>query len=187
MKIEINGTKALVYTPYNKDFVAQIKGIGNARWDSAKRAWSVPAECVDQVREIMEAVYGESDVSGCRKVSVRLTFTKRVYEYCEPVTILGKTIAKAWGRDSGARPGDDVVFVSGKPDSGGSAKNWLSVVPEDSVVVLHNVPEVKLSEDLPAGVEMEIMESTVNRAALEEEKARLLARIAEIDKLLEEA
>lgn len=187
MKIEINGSKALVYTPYNKEFVSQIKGIGNARWDSAKRAWSVPAECVDQVREIMEAVYGESDISGCRKVSVRLTFAKRIYGYCEPVTILGKTIAKAWGRDSGARPGDDVVFVSGKPESGGSAKNWTSVVPEGSVVVLHNVPEVKLSEDLPSGVEMEIIESGANRAALEAEKARLLARIAEIDNLLEEA
>ena len=186
MKIELNGSKALVYSPYNKDFVAQIRSIGNARWDSARKAWSVPAECVDQVREIMVAVYGESDIPAGKKVSVRLTFTKPVYEYCDPVTIYGKTVSKAFGRDTGARPGDDVVFISGKPESGGSAKNWTSVVPRDSVVVLHNVPESKLSEALPDGVEMELIQSTVNRAALEEEKARLLARIAEINKLLEE-
>lgn len=184
MKITVENNRANVYSPYNADFVSKIRGIGGAKWDSSAKCWSVPAESVDQVREIMLDVYGETDLISGRKVSVRLTFSQSVAEYNAPVTIYGKTVSRAFGRDSGARVGNDVAFVQGAPKSGGSAKNWTSVVPEGSVVVLHNVPESMLEQELPGGVTAEVLSDEPNRAELLREKERLLARLAEIDRLL---
>lgn len=186
MKINVEDSRAKVYTPYNAAFVAQIRAIGGARWDSSSKCWTVPAESVDQVREIMMAVYGETDQPAGRRVSVRLTFERNVCEYCGPVTICGKPVARAFGRDSGARVGDDVAFIQGAPESGGSVKNWTSVVPAGSVVVLHNVPEAMLGRELPRGVTAEVLEPQDNREALLREKERLLSRLAEIQRELGE-
>ena len=177
---------AYLSTPYNANFVAAIKRIGGARWDRDRRVWAIPAEAIDQAREIMRRVYGEDDRPSAEpSVSVKLTFSDRICEWRAPVTILGKTIASAWGRDSGARVGDDVAFVEGRPESGGSMKNWYSVVPAGCVVVLHNVPQAALQMELPEGVTAEVMQpATIDRAALEAERERLLARLAEIDQLL---
>ena len=37
MKITIIDTAAYIDTPYNPEFVSQIKNIGGARWDSSRR------------------------------------------------------------------------------------------------------------------------------------------------------
>ena len=77
------------------------------------------------------------------------------------------------------------VRVEGQPESGGSVKNWTSVVPQGSIVVLHNVPTAMLAQPLPAGVRVERLENQkINRDALIAEKQRLLERIAEIDNLV---
>lgn len=186
IKIEIVDTKAYIYTPYNAEFVKAIKGIGGARWNRDKSAWAIPADCADQAREIMRRVYGEDDRPDCgERVDVRLTFDSSVSEWQSAVTIYGKTISRAYGRDSGARCGDDVAFVEGQPESGGSVKNWTSVVPQGSIVVLHNVPATLLDQPLPKGVRAERLEERKsNRDALMAEKQRLLERIAEIDNLV---
>lgn len=186
MKIEIVDTKAYIYTPYNAEFVKAIKGIGGARWNRDKSAWAIPADYADQAREIMRRVYGEDDRPDCgERVDVRLTFDSSVSEWQSAVTIYGKTISRAYGRDSGARCGDDVAFVEGQPESGGSVKNWTSVVPQGSIVVLHNVPATLLDQPLPKGVRAERLEERKsNRDALMAEKQRLLERIAEIDNLV---
>lgn len=187
MKIKVNGDRALVYTPYNRDFVSRIKSsVGGSRWDAEARAWSIPSASADAVREIMRSVYGEDDrPETVDRVSVRLSFASDLYIPCGDVTLLGKCIAHANGRDSGARPGDGVAFVVGSPVSGGSAKNWYSCVPAGSVVVLSGVPRALLGEVLPASVTAEVIEHAgIDREALESERAKLLARIAEIDRLL---
>ena len=75
--------------------------------------------------------------------------------------------------------------MEGQPESGGSVKNWTSVVPQGSIVVLHNVPATLLDHPLPKGVRAERLEERkINRDALMAEKQRLLERIAEIDNLV---
>lgn len=186
IKIDIIDDRAMITSPYNADFVSAIKQIGGARWDRARRVWSIPADTVEQAREVMRRVYGEDDRPNAQpNVSVRLTFGERVYRTQEPIMIYGKTVASAYGRDSGARVGDDVAFVTGSPESGGSVKNWATIIPEGCIAVLHNVPQTALQMDLPEGVTAEVIEKKgPDRAALENEKNRLLARIAEIDRLL---
>ena len=136
----------------------------------------------------MMEVYGETDLPNtCGSVTVKVTFKEEWSERCDDVIIFKKVIASARGRDSGARPGDDVTFLEGEPTSGGSMKNWESVVPAGCVVLLRHVPltvweEDKDNEYYTAEIVDEGKET--KRKELEEEKARLLARIAEIDKEL---
>ena len=187
IRIENSDKKAFLYAPYNKEFVDAIKNVGGARWDSEKRAWAIPVEAVEQARDIMRRVYGACDLPDAEPpVSVRLTFEDEVSERWAPVTIFGKSIASASGRDSGARTGEDVVFTQGSPRSGGSIKNWYTIVPEGCIVVLHNVPRAALGMSVPEGVSVEIIDQKPNKSALLEEKEKLLARLAEIDKILKE-
>lgn len=181
------GTQTAVYTPYNAAFVSAVRKIGGAKWDAEGKAWMVPTASLPQVREIMRSIWGEDDrMDTVKRVSVRLTFRKICSAECRPVEILGKTISRAYSRDSGARPGDDVAFEAGGPFSGGSRANWRSIVEEGSVAILRNVPVAMLDKaELPEGVTMEIIQdSGIDRGALMAEKEKLLARLAEIEKLL---
>jgi len=49
----------LTITPYDKDFVRQAKSSGG-RWYPPLKAWVFPAEKANTVRELVEAIYGES-------------------------------------------------------------------------------------------------------------------------------
>ena len=73
----------------------------------------------------MMAIYGETDLPDAGgSVTVKVTFKEEWYERCNAVIIFKKVIASARGRDSGARSGDDVTCLEGKPPSGGSMKDW---------------------------------------------------------------
>lgn len=64
-------------------------------------------------------------------------------------------------------------------------KNWETVIPEEDVVKSTKLPKPATDHpDLPDGVRMEAVAQSTDRVALEEEKAKLLARIAEIDAML---
>lgn len=182
MKIEIRDNTAYVFTPYNPAFVKEIKTIGGAKWDGVQRCWKVPEATVDTVRKIMMEVYGETDLpDGGEKVTVRVKFNEMETSLRSSIVVFGKTIACAFGRDSGARVGDEAAFIVGAPRSGGSAKNWTTVIDEGSVVEIRNVPIAALNDSY----EYEIVEEKkIDRSALEEEKAKLLKRLAEIEALL---
>ena len=190
IKVTIKDGRASVFTPFNRDFVAAIRNVGGRKWDADNKCWTVPEESLPQVRQIMMDIYGETDLPNtCGSVTVKVTFKEEYYERCNDVIIFKKVIASARGRDSGARPGDDVTFLEGEPTSGGSMKNWESVVPAGAVVLLRHVPLSVWEQDKDSEYYLaEIVDEgkDVKRKELEEEKARLLARIAEIDKLLAE-
>lgn len=189
IKINIKNGLAEIYTPYNSTFVRKIKRIGSAKWDFDNKCWTVPVEVIDIVREIMVEVYGYSDITENETISLKITFVEEVSEYCSDIVMFGKILAHATGRDSGAKVGDDVAYSKGLATSGGSAKNWLSIVKEESVVILTNVNKniyEKECSDLKEkyNITVEIIDTGVNKQQLIEEKERLLKRITEIDKIL---
>lgn len=142
-EVKIKGNTAYVYTPYNGEFVKAVKNIGGAKWSSENRCWKIPVDAVEACRTIMRQVYGRCDLEeGSRMLRVKLTFAEEYCSYCSDVIILGKVICHAFGRDTGGRAGDDVAYLSGSPESGGSARNWCSTVHKGSVVILANVPEL---------------------------------------------
>lgn len=182
----VSGGRIAIETPYNPEFVERVKVMGG-RWDREERVWVVDERNTEAVRQAMREVYGRDD-RPTTLVSVRVKTTQSFYALRGPVKLFGRVVASAWGRDSGARIGDNVAFTRGQPESGGSVKNWRTVIPEDCVIVIHDVPKAAVAEELNWNGTYgtyEILEpDTVDRKALEEERAALLARLAEIDDLL---
>lgn len=195
MKIsETDNGRAEIYTPYSPEFVNRIRMIGGAKWDSAKKCWTIPAEAVDNCRDIMRDVYGEADIPDTEpRLKLRVKFLRDDDASRGPYMAFGKMIADARGRNSGARPGDGVVFVEGAPRSGGSAKNWLSIVPEGCVVELRDVPRAMYERDRDREIFGEkVFEVTVlGGLALSEEEIKkeldaLRAKRDEIDRRIAE-
>ena len=186
MRITVNNGMASVYTPYNKDFIAKIKAIGGRKWNAAEKCWMVPETEIDTVRQYMMDVYGETDqLDDSEKVTVRVTFNKDAYAKCDGIVLFGKTIARAWGRDSGAKVGDEATFEKGSPKSGGSVRNWNTIIPEGSIVKIRNITRTALDLGCDYDIDVEEIKTVeIDKLALEEEKAKLLARLAEIEKLL---
>lgn len=187
IKITVEEGRAAIESPYNPQFVSRIKKMGG-KWDSIRKVWTVDARDVEAVRSVMRDIYGMDDTPA-DLVSVRVKVTKRIYGDKGPVTMFGRTVASAYGRDSGARIGDGVVFISGGVASGGSMKHWETVVKTDSEIIVHDIPRaaVEVGLDTCEGMEYEIIETPPNerREQLEKEKSGLLTRLAEIEKELE--
>ena len=192
LKITTKDGMARVFSPYNAEFVSLIKGIGGRHWNSEEKCWEVPETEIQTVRQHMMDVFGETDLpTEGDRFTLRLTFTDDVCEKRQSVCLFGKEIARAWGRDSGAKIGDDAVYIEGKmPTSGGSMKNWCTVIPEGCVIKVRNVTEVAYAAQEEKGFDgfdvERVEEQAVDRLALLEEKEKLTARLAEIERLLSE-
>ncbi|MEG1433018.1 hypothetical protein [Eubacterium sp.] len=183
-KVTFENGKAAISTPYNPEFVSKIKNAGG-KWNREGKTWDVPEENIEYAREIMMDVYGRTDVVQGDCANVKLTFKYEMGEFNAPLVIMGKTVSVAYGRDSGAKSGDDVVFLKGKPISSGSVKNWKSSVEQGSIVILKNVPTTKVKsfdEDEDIIVEIEEDDDT---SRLLKEKEAIESRLEEINKILE--
>lgn len=192
VKIVENGENIKIYTPYSKDFVKEIKSrVGGAKWNSDDSCWIASLDSIEIVREIMRDVYGIDDLmeNDDRKVTVKVTFESVYDALCDSCRLLGKEICIAKGRDSGGKAGRDVIFLKGKPTSGGSMRNWYSIVDKGCVVLLKNVSAAlweKFCEVPQYGIVAELVSESIDRDALEKERAELLTRLAEINRLLGE-
>lgn len=122
---------------YNKILVDKCRILGG-KWDGEEQAWIFSTIVADQVEELDEK-YNSVEKA------VEITFAEAVSAHQEAVYLSGFKIAQAWGRDSGAKIAEDVSFVTGEPRSGGSMKNWRTVVDEGCVLRM-SVPEQCLEE-----------------------------------------
>ncbi len=126
-----------VVTPYNQEFVKKCRNL-RGKWDKVKSAWIFDDSIEEYVKQALMDCYG--------------TTGEEIVEYCNllvtdysyfgskgPVELFGRTIAKAWGRDSGAKLGDDIVWISGTYRSGGSVKNWGTDIT-DATFEIQNFP-----------------------------------------------
>lgn len=184
---KIDGGKIAVYTPFDKGFIREIKTIGSARWDSIEKCWTVPDDYINSVREMMMDVYGRDDQDPGETVDCEIEFLETYSEQRDAVTFCGKTIARAWGRDSGAKIGDDVVFVYGKIDSGGSVKYWETKVYSGSEFIVKNIPKARFDKEKDKYkyiINVSLLEKKIDKTALLAEKEKLEKRIEEIDNLL---
>ena len=180
-----------IYTPFNSEFVSKIKRIGKTKWNPSQKCWIAPLSSIDSVRQIMLDVYKENDIESCEKIDVKVTFLREKGSCCKAYQLLGKSISIAFGRDTGAKVGEDVEIVKGSVYSGGSAKNWCSLVEEGTVAILRNVSKRLYEEELNevdgfAEMNVEVLDTRINKEILLREKERLLARLAEINKILGE-
>lgn len=191
IKVTTANGSAYIRSPYNRDFVARVKALGG-KWNADTRDWVIREESLEAARAAMMDIYGETDIPAAETVTVIAEFLRDDYADRGSYSLLGKTIAQAWGRDSGAKVGEGCAFVAGQPESGGSAKNWRTNIYAGSIVAIYDVPKDFAEREIPK-INPDIIRLTImgapklDRAALETERAMLIERLAKIDALLAQA
>ena len=183
VKIEVEDGKIFVTTPFSAEFVAGARNLAG-RWDKGKKAWAFDARNGEAIRALCMEVYGSDGVTS-DLITVKITMPDGMGACCAGLEICGRALARAYGRDSGAKISGGVVVLSGGFDSSGSVKNWRTIAKENTVILLHDFPrtrvkEIQEMEDMSA----EIIEAKIDFSALEKERARLTKRIDEINAIL---
>lgn len=187
VKVEERNGELQVFTPYSNEFVAKARSAGG-KWSSSRTCWVFDARSIAVVKEILIDCYG-TDGSPCELVSIRITAKDDIFVTCNSVEFFGRTIARANGRDSGARVGDGVAILSGSIDSGGSRANWKTIIAGATVFIVHDMPKTVLDYNFDGwDVELyNVIPVTIDRSALIAELQQIDARAAQIKELLEAA
>lgn len=184
--INTNDTKISVTAEYNSEFIARARTLSGV-WE--KPSWVFDIREEKAVRMACLECYG-TDGFLVDLVDVEITIPEYVIGMgsCKPIELFGRTIARAFGRDSGAKLGEGIVLVAGGFTSGGSMKNWATDVMDGTVVIMRDVSRALADNHIGGDFIVRILDAapTVNKGALESEKKRLLTRLAEIDELLGE-
>lgn len=183
-KIVQSGNNICVYTPYNKDFVQTMRNL-KGTWTG--EAWQVDADLIESVRANMMECYGRTDLP-VKLYNIKITVHKQISsEYRQGLYMFGRCVCFAFGRDSGAKIADGINFLSGGCDSDGSAKNWYTIIAENSQFLMRDIPEdaLKIENPYTEFISVEILPKVDIKAELLKEKEILLSRLTEINKQLE--
>ena len=187
------GTSLCVATPYSPDFISAAKRELGATWDGT--CWCFDARDAAEVAALLQRIFGWT--AGMALVSALVYFDEDCTYSRRPCVLLGRVMVEAWGRDSGGTVGDGVRLRSGNIDSGGSTKNWTTVVSKGTELVVHDVP-IGMVLDYVEGrrecrnVRVEMLRTSdipwaTEAQTLAAERARLLSRVSEIDAVLVDA
>ncbi|MBA0286854.1 hypothetical protein [Stenotrophomonas maltophilia] len=176
-----------VIAPYNAAFIAQAKRIGG-KWDGGDKSWNFDIKLEEKVRALCLQFYGTDGlkVDLCI-IEVDLPADKEQWQ--GPLTLAGRVLASARGRDTGAVLGNGVSVLKGCFTSGGSRQNWTTAVgPNGVTALIRDFPRAAAEALIAKGeIPVRIVEDAKNdRNNLVSEKERLLARLAEIEELLQE-
>lgn len=191
--IKTTETTITVQGDYNQEFIDQARRLGG-KWDAPKWVFDIREETA--VRAASLECYG-TDGNIVDLVDVQVTIPEDVsHNYSNgkqrPLELFGRTIARAFGRDSGAKTGDGIVVKAGGFRSGGSMKNWRTINEDNTVIIMRDVSRAlvaKHDEHYPENecFDVEILERTTPVSQLQDEKEKLLTRLAEIDATLNES
>ncbi|MBN1989412.1 MAG: hypothetical protein JW783_08455 [Bacteroidales bacterium] len=179
IQLQIVDDKVKVITPYNADFVQKCR---NLRGTFKNGAWWFDDSIIDYVREAMIQFYGTTGETSYETCSLLISdYTQ--YGQRTPCILFGRTIAKAFGRDSGARLGEDIVLLEGEVRSGGSVKNWETCI-SDATFLINNfpIPSLELPE-VKAAIEEGWCEVKPNKK--KRPAAEIEAEITELEKRIE--
>jgi hypothetical protein len=190
-KLSITKTASEVHvqSPYNALFV---KGARLLSGKFSGGVWTFDVRDEDRVRSLCGDVYGSDGVIS-NTCTVRLEMPRGASATREAIDFYGFTLARAFGRDSGAKISEGIVVLEGGFYSSGSVKNWATMAKDGTVVLLREFPRHR-AQRIVSGEEksewpgwtvtIEDERPPVDIQALEDEKARLLSRLEEIENTL---
>lgn len=180
IKINTNASgQILAFTPYNARFIEGAHKL-NGKWNAAAKGWIFDPLARNGLMALLKDVYGY--VEGDQVVTARLTAKDEIRVTRAPVIFAGRVIARAMDRDSGAKTGDGVILDAGRITSGGSMKNWETIIKEGARLIVRGLPASAAVGNQEWDVEIIPEDAPAPDAgALKEERARLVARLAEID------
>ncbi|MBV6425507.1 MAG: hypothetical protein NAOJABEB_03328 [Steroidobacteraceae bacterium] len=176
--VTIAGSVLTVASPYHPQFPARAKALGG-RFNGNDKTWQFDARDESRVREMVIDIFGTDGSTG---VGDLVTVRVRVNDYGlgDTLFVAGRQVARRPGRDMPVRLGDGVVIVSGGfAHSGGSQAKPRLAAHDNTVLEIRDLPRAIAERE-----GLEIVEITIDRAALMAEREKLIARLAEIDALL---
>jgi hypothetical protein len=174
--------RTTVHSPYHPGWPSQARALGG-RWSGG--AWVFDSRDEERVRALAREVYGTDgspDPGGTVSVRIQVCDVQgergghpaRLYEF-------GRLIATRFGRDEEPRLADGVVLIEGGFGRSAGSHNYIRLGPEEGTVV--EVRDVPRTVAVDHGLEI-AAEDGPDHDALRAERARLVARIAEIDTIL---
>lgn len=185
IQITASAGSVTLTSPYDPACRNRAHDLGGKYTDGT---WVFSARDEDRVRALAREIYG-TDGSPEPTVTVRINTAELNFrDHYEEIRLAGRSLARRKARDSRVVLGDGVVVVEGQfPARGGSVKNpCLDYTGEGIVLEVRDVPAGAAAlMAKQAGEAVTIVDADApDREALTAERARLLARVAEIDALL---
>jgi hypothetical protein len=147
----------LVRCPYNAAFIPRAKAL-RGQWDSENALWVFPGENAERVRWLCESWFGTDGSSTPDLVDVNITFQEAYSQDVLEATLFGRVIASCRGRAATVRVGEGVVFIDGHALSEPLGTGHRAVVAAGSFVRMVAVPRHLAEEQVPAGIEVSIIE-----------------------------
>ncbi len=154
-----NESVLLVNIEYCSQAIRKIKNLGQATWDKTMKGWLVSKAYEVELKDILLEYYGTDGSFADKRVNIELITNQDIKMSQKPVLFAGKALAQAFNRDSGARVGQNVALIEGNINSGGSSKNWETIVEKGSRFKLINVNEQLLSFESDKLFTYKIMDS----------------------------
>lgn len=180
------GRRVAAYTPYNESFVSQAKDLAG-KWDATARTWVFDARDEERVRNLLRGIFGTDgnpETAG-ELVTVRVRLADHTVGRSR-AEFAGRKIAYRPGRDVPVRLTQGVVLIEGTlPLAGGSVRYPEINAGDDVIVEIRDLPRGALETEEADSYEIVPDERPVDLEALRAERTRLLARVADIDALLE--
>ena len=183
MRIWNNGKKICVVSPYNALFIDGARKLGGKyNTHIPENGWTFDPRDEERVRDLCMDVYG-SDGEHEDLCTLRVEFIAEDNSHTSPLTVHGRKIASAFGRDSGAKLGDGVILISGHFSSSGSMKNWYTTARPGTIVLVRDFPR-KRALTLPSDatrVYSVYEEENTELTKLKKEKERLENLLKEVN------
>lgn len=115
---------SITHPRFNAWLVDEAKDL-SGKWFSERKRWIFPKMAAPEVAKLNQRF-------NTNPIIIEIVAKRRLEVTTDPVTCLGYTIARAFGRDGGAKLGDQVMLLKGGQTSGGSRANWKTIVYEGS-------------------------------------------------------
>ncbi len=185
--VQAEGERILAQTPFDAEFVEGAKRLAG-KWRGG--SWIFPGSQEARVRDLCRQVYG-TDGSPGETATLRVRMNQDLSIERDGFRIGGRLLAKADGRDTGARLGEDVVLLRGDIGSGGSDQYWTTEVAAGTVFELLDMPlaAARAAENAQIGeFDCEIVEAPAvpEPGELLARRAKLLEQVAGIDTELQQ-
>lgn len=193
IELFVTDKKIELTVPYLPEFPIAARSLGG-KWDHDRGSWFFNPGLESLIREICIKFYGTDGLDNDDLVTVRaVAGNNPVISSHKQALYLGPIqIARAYGRDSGAKLNPIVRIIDGHVFSCGTRKRWNTALSAGSVIEIRNVPagvakKVFLSERKNRDWKnIIIIEKKLDREELKYERSKLKARLSEIDEILGE-
>lgn len=188
--VTLAGQDLIVSAPFHPDFPRQARDLGGD-FARPKGPWTFDARDEDRVRALLVDTYGTDGSPVGETVTVRVHASH--FAHRQDAWMFGRKIAERRHRDADVYLGAGVTIVEGGfPAQGGSMSSPTLGARLGSNNGDHAVTAVLEIRDIPANHPefaswdsiLTIVGTDVDPAVLAEERARLVARIAQIDAIL---